>query len=369
VPASSNDVDLQREVAKLREPAKPTRTDTAQAIAAASLMSQGIGVIDSPRHHAVAFPSPGKDSHIAVDSGDSVNKVKAAVKAGFEQMLVSSSSVHPHMVAPAPTPKKIELSTSQGNQAKPGLDKSKISVLPDSLVAPPRNVEVTGGTKAQPHKDDSASSTNSQAADQGGGAAPARPLEPAGFQSMVGTQALAAASDGRHASTAIAQETNLHIGQLDQKATGVADVHSHLEPTPAHPTPLIHTAKLVSRIGETGLRLGIRAGEFGSVDIRTSMARNQFTAEISTERGDLGRALAAELPSLQDRLTEQRVPVANITVQDHSAGNSTASEQQKPRDGQPLYVTSPVNRTTGSPMPAVVTWEATTPASRLDIHM
>jgi flagellar hook-length control protein FliK len=131
----------------------------------------------------------------------------------------------------------------------------------------------------------------------------------------------------------------------------------------------VQSAKLVERIGEAELRLGIRAGEFGSVDIRTSMVRNQFSAEISVERGELGRVMAAELPSLQSRLTEQGVPVASITVQNHSGSSSSASDQREPRERQQQYATNLLSGRDEGPMPALIAFEGTALASRLDIHM
>ena len=131
----------------------------------------------------------------------------------------------------------------------------------------------------------------------------------------------------------------------------------------------IHAAKLVAGIERSELRVGLRTGEFGNVDIRTSLARNQFTAEISVERGELGRALAAELPSLHHRLAEQHVAAANITVQDNSGGGA-ADFRQGSRESHKAPVVSPSDsdRREDSPLP-MVALESVEPAARLDIHM
>jgi hypothetical protein len=158
--------------------------------------------------------------------------------------------------------------------------------------------------------------------------------------------------------------------QPGHTSTGTVEGHNSSGST-VYPTSLLSSAKLVERMGESELRLGIRAGEFGNVDIRTSMARNQFTAEISVERGELGRVLAAELPSLQNRLSEQRIPVTNIVLQNPSGGNSGQSEQQKPREGQPMPSSSyetPREETAATPNPAAFAGAAE-PGLRLDIHM
>jgi flagellar hook-length control protein FliK len=138
----------------------------------------------------------------------------------------------------------------------------------------------------------------------------------------------------------------------------------------ANPGALLSTAKLLERMGETELRLGIRGGELGSVDIRTSMAHNQFTAQISVERGDLGRAMAADLPNLESRLSEKSIPVGNIVLQNYAGENSGASEQQKPRE-QATSFHSPATvqeENVAAPVAAPV-MTSSAYGSRLDVHM
>jgi flagellar hook-length control protein FliK len=264
---------------------------------------------------------------------------------------------------------KVEPGSSQGTQTKAALDKFKVDGTQENLGTTGKNVEVTGSTKAQTRKDDSQSSLNSQTADPGTVSAPVKAIDPTPSFSVAGIQASSATGDGKAANVSMPQAAYPQAGQFDQKSTGVVQSQAQGENAAAYPTSLVHSAKLIERIGEAELRLGIRAGEFGSVDIRTSMVRNQFTAEISVERGELGHAMASELPSLQNRLAEQRVPMANITLQNHTGSQSTASEQQKPRDGQPVYAMNPVSAREEGPMPALVALEGASPASRLDIHM
>ena len=192
-------------------------------------------------------------------------------------------------------------------------------------------------------------------------------MESSAAFSLAGVQTSTATGDGKTLTGSVSnQGSGPQSGQLDQKSTGVAAQGENA----ASSTPLIHSGKLVERIGEAELRLGIRAGEFGSVDIRTSMVRNQFTAEISTDRGELGRAMAAELPSLQDRLSEHRVPVGNISLQNNPGGHSAGAEQHRPQNWQqPMYPTTAVSERAEGQTPAVVGLEAVSAASRLDIHM
>lgn len=130
----------------------------------------------------------------------------------------------------------------------------------------------------------------------------------------------------------------------------------------------LHAAKLVAGLEQSELRVGLHAGEFGNVDIRTSLARNQFTAEISVERGELGRVLAAELPALQHRFAEQQLPQANITLQQHTSGDSSDF-----REGGRQQQNAPPNNFSDSAheesfLPLIATAE-TLETTGLDIHM
>jgi hypothetical protein len=229
-----------------------------------------------------------------------------------------------------------------------------------------KSMEVIGSTGTQAHKDESSPSTGSQSVDPSSNSAPAKVDATSPF-ALPGNQPSSSTTDGKGASASPSAKVTDPTGPSDQESNGVAPGQAHLETAGGYPNSAINSAKLIERIGESELRLGIRAGEFGSVDIRTSMVRNELTAEISVERGELGRVMAAELPNLQNRLTDQRVPVAHITVQDNGGGH--ASEQQKPRDGQHLYATGPVSKRDEPVMPALFSMEGTRTASRLDIHM
>jgi hypothetical protein len=320
---------------------------------------------------AAANPQVRNASRSAAEAANGVSKVQAAVKSEIEQVLVPPAGVPATPISPTTpvVPSDAAAGDARGTQVKPAVDKSQGIATQDSLGTTGKNFDSTGGAKAQTRKDDSQSSSSSQTADQGMGAAPVKAVDPASSFSVAGIQVASMTGDGKSASANVPQAADAQAGQLDQKSTGVAQSQAQGEAAAAYPTSLIHSAKLVERIGEAELRLGIRAGEFGSVDIRTSMVRNQFTAEISVERGELGRVMAAELPSLQNRLAEQRVPMASIVLQNHTGSQSSASEQQKPRDGQPAYTMNPASAREEGPMPALVALEGTTPASRLDIHM
>jgi flagellar hook-length control protein FliK len=350
---------------------KSTTVGTLDAEVAASFTAK---LSSTAASDSKTSPAPAHNvSRGTAETTDGTTKTLAAVKSEIEQVLAPPSIV-PTIVPPMAGPGSVDPASSQGTAAKPASGKSQVGgtqvgTTQDSAGTTTKNGDVTGGAKAQTRKDDSQSSLSSSTPDQNLVSAPAKTIDSSQVFSVSGTQTSPATGDGKTATAGVPQEgSDPKAGQLDQTSTGVAQSQQG-ETAGSYPTSLVHSAKLVERVGEAELRLGIRAGEFGSVDVRTSMIRNQFTAEISTERGELGRAMAAELPSLHNRLAEQRVPVANITLQNQTGNQSTASEQQKPRDGQRMYATNSGSGREEGPISALVALDGTAPTSGLDIHM
>jgi len=152
-------------------------------------------------------------------------------------------------------------------------------------------------------------------------------------------------------------------------SAAAAETEARVQAAATYANSLLHSARLLERAGQTEIRVGIQTGEFGNVDIRTSMVRNQFTAQISVERGELGRVLAAELPNLQNKLSEQRLPMSNITLQHQASGGSSGFGQ-----GSRHSQTSPsfaMTQNVETEMPAA--WlpspENSISTGRLDVHM
>ncbi len=347
----------------------------AEAVAGLTAKLPGTAASDSKMSPA-NVPAPAQAHNVSrgsVQTADGTGKTLAALKSEIEQVLAPPTSVSA-IVPPSASSGNFDPASLQGTALKAGSDKSRvgatqIGATQDGSGTTTKNVDVTGSAKAQTRKDDSQSSLSSPAPDPSAISAPAKAIDSSQVFSVSGTQTSPATGNGKTVTAGVPQDpSDPKAGQLDHTSTGVAQSQQG-ESAATYPTSLVHSAKLIERVGEAELRLGIRAGEFGSVDVRTSMVRNQFTAEISTERGELGRAMAAELPSLQNRLSEQRVPVANITLQNQTGNQSSASEQQKPRDGQPVYAMNQGSGREEGPMAALVALEGTAPTSGLDIHM
>ena len=263
---------------------------------------------------------------------------------------------------------KLENGNLAGARTKSTGDKSRVGVPQESAGASRKTIDLNAGSsKGQSRKDDTLSSNGSPVQDLQTTYTSAKSPESSASFSGILSQSSLNSADGKNTTPGM-NGKEPQLGQPDPKSP--VDMYAPTpEGTAGHSTSIFHSAKLVERLGETELRLGIRAGEFGSVDVRTSMVRNQFTAEISSNRGELGRALAAELPSLQNRLTEQRVSVANITVQNHSDGQSSPSDQQKGRSDHRAYAGHSVRGPEASPFATLLSGEASAEGLRLDVRM
>ena len=123
---------------------------------------------------------------------------------------------------------------------------------------------------------------------------------------------------------------------LVKPSTGVASSAAAAEmdgPDEALPTSMSSpiTAKFIQGMSGSEFRVGMQSQEFGSIDIRTSVARHMFSAQISVEHGDVAKSLATELPALYSKLADQQVPVANIVIQ----GQGLATSSGLAQDAQP----------------------------------
>ena len=175
----------------------------------------------------------------------------------------------------------------------------------------------------------------------------------------------------------VAQTTNIkdHVpppASKDLSPGTLAGLHAADTPAPeaASAAALLHS-KILQRTGQSELRVGIQAGEFGTVDIRTSMSRNQVTAEIAVEHGELGRMLAAELPSLQSKLAEHHIPPASLVLQTQTSGSFADSGQRSGNWQRMPQAQSGFSSYAGdhAESRSITTPELTGSSPGLDIHM
>jgi flagellar hook-length control protein FliK len=141
----------------------------------------------------------------------------------------------------------------------------------------------------------------------------------------------------------LATHSGAHAGPtLSKQSAGTTTSPAALGETDAPdeslPTsePASVTAKLVQGMSQSEFRVGMQSQEFGNIDIRTSVARHMFSAQISVERGDVAKSMTADLPALYHRLADQQVPVASIVIQGQNLATSSGlSQDAQSRNWQP----------------------------------
>ncbi len=141
------------------------------------------------------------------------------------------------------------------------------------------------------------------------------------------------------------------------------------QPPEAKPLSVVQAARLIEHAGQSELYVGFRAGDFGNVDIRTSLVHNQIRAEISVEHSELHSVMASELTHLEEKLVTHQVTAANIALNNQSGGGS-ADSRHAYRQAAPAPQTStsrPADSETISANISIADPQAG--SAQLDIHV
>jgi len=165
-----------------------------------------------------------------------------------------------------------------------------------------------------------------------------------------------------HGKTVLLKETGTPLSANDR-----ADLDAPDESRPTDAASLVTTAKLVQGMSQSEFRVGMQSSEFGNIDIRTSVARHLFSAQISVERGDMAKSMTAELPALYHKLADQQVPVASITIQGQNLATSSGLPQDTQRQAWQPQGQGSAKLSTETVMPVVA--ETLSSPGRLDIRI
>ena len=156
-------------------------------------------------------------------------------------------------------------------------------------------------------------------------------------------------------------------GDTPSSPTALVETEAPDEALPASTLSPVTAASLIRGISQSEFRVGMQSRDFGSIDIRTSVTRHLFSAQISVEHGDVAKSLAMELPDLYVRLAEQQVGAASVVIQGQGPATSSGSPgDTQPRHSQPQSP-SGAKSDSGSMLPVVA--EGFAPAGRLDIRI
>lgn len=131
---------------------------------------------------------------------------------------------------------------------------------------------------------------------------------------------------------------------------------------------LLHSSRLMQDVAQAEMRLDMRMGDLGNVEIRTLLHHQQLHAEISVERGELGHAISAELPALQQRLHDQQVPLESLILRQQASGGS-GGFQGNPHQQQPAAVPADSSTLAASVEKHTASEEVIPAAGALDVHI
>jgi hypothetical protein len=128
---------------------------------------------------------------------------------------------------------------------------------------------------------------------------------------------------------------------------------------------------LVQQLSESELRVGIQTGEFGKIDIHTSISQSQISARIYIEHDELGKAIAGTLPQLHEKLSVDHHMDAQIEVFNAGSGHSNGTDRHQHQQQQRTpEQNGPASRDGDDPKPKIGTvQEAPSTAITLGLDM
>jgi hypothetical protein len=99
-------------------------------------------------------------------------------------------------------------------------------------------------------------------------------------------------------------------------------------PTPpmAIPGP-VQLAQMVSRVGQSEMRIGMNTPAFGTVDVRTVVHASDVGLVIGSEKGDLRGLMSNEMPGISNSLQQQNLRLNSVSFMQGfaSSGNGNGS--------------------------------------------
>lgn len=234
---------------------------------------------------------------------------------------------------------------SNGNASQQGIKSSQSKSSEMVLSVDPESTTPAGTTKSNPAPGGEASSNGSQFSSQGS------QHDEAGSPASLATPT--SASNG--AAFATMSTTPSHATSHQTSFPGAVRNDNSGTSLPADPSgslssnPLnsngttvpggINTARLIQSMSESEMCVGMHSVEFGEISVRTSVSQQQLLAQISTEHVDLGAAISAHIPSIQEKLGNDYGLHASIQVNQGGASFSDERGQSSQREQRASVVT------------------------------
>ncbi len=265
------------------------------------------------------------------------------------------------------------LSRPQGNTGIANNDTQTIKAPDPNGAKSSDSADADGAARTSASRSASADSTNAGAAgaDQANQHAPAGASQPAIAPSRSADSG--AAPIQTIAAPIAPRESAAHV-QTDAPADAARSASQSLPPQSGDAAATaINTARLIQSMSQTEMRVGMHSPEFGEISIRTAVSQQQMTAQISVDHSDLGNAISAHIPAMQEKLGGETGLKALVEVSQGSMTFTGDRGSSSPRQQQPGNAAPAPNAGTdtsieaGHPAPQVTTW-AVGNGYRLDIR-
>lgn len=115
------------------------------------------------------------------------------------------------------------------------------------------------------------------------------------------------------------------VGVTEQSAATAASSNPPAANSPATPSPnppldpssanhFVNDAQLLQNAGHSEMRIAMQTDKLGAIELRAHMTGDEVGAAITVEKRDAHTALAAELPALQQALSEKMLRVEQVVL-------------------------------------------------------
>jgi len=199
----------------------------------------------------------------------------------------------------------------------------------------------------------------------------AQPLQPTFAALMHGNQDKPAAPTSAVLPEMVQAELSDPAARTARAQTGSEAVASAPAETAQAAPGVIQSARVLERMGQSEMRLGLNSSYFGSIELHTSVNQDRVGASIATGHSELRAAMLAEIPLLERAIAQHHLTLDNLNMDSgpgRQAGNSGAfSENPSASQSWPRSVAKISEDTAPQEASLPQTW--TSPySSGLNVH-
>jgi flagellar hook-length control protein FliK len=116
------------------------------------------------------------------------------------------------------------------------------------------------------------------------------------------------------------------------KATLTPDPTSNAADMTSAATPVLQSARVLERMGQSEIRVGLNTANFGNLELRTTVNQDRVAATLATSHSELRAALAAEMPSLEHAMAQRQLTLDSFHLDTrsgpHNGNHGAAGDQQ-----------------------------------------